>query len=406
MRRPLSEAVASSGIEERVVAAIDEAETLALLRDLIRCPSENPPGREEATARRLAAYFARHGVAHRLEEILPGRPNVIAEVGGAGGPALVLNGHLDTVPAGEGWTVDPFAAELRDGRVYGRGACDMLAGVAAMSAAAVALARSGVPLPGRVLVHAVIDEEVDSLGSRHAARDAEADWAIVTEPSDGTVQAYGKGQLNVEIEFAGRAAHSSRPELGHNAIHDAAAFIALVEREHRRIAADEYPGVGPATFTTALIAGGSTGSTVPARCRLTLDRRVRPDETLADAQAHVQRLLDRLAEERPGVRATLAPTLRFPPFPRAERGTLAATVQGAVRDAGAGAGELSGAVAATDAAWYAARGIPTVIYGPGRIQGAHEPDEFVRVEDLHAGTRALALAATRLLRAHRPAQGR
>jgi acetylornithine deacetylase/succinyl-diaminopimelate desuccinylase family protein len=383
--------------EARVLAAIDEAATLALLRDLIRCPSENPPGEEEATARCLAAYFERNGIAHRVEEVRPGRPNVIAEAGAAGGPALVLNGHLDTVPAGAGWTVDPFGAELRDGRVYGRGACDMLAGVAAMSAAAVALARSGVPPAGRVLVHAVIDEEVDAIGSRHAARDVAADWVIVTEPSDGRVQAYGKGQLNVKIAFEGRAAHSSRPEDGHNAIHDAAAFVALVEREQERLAADPYPGVGPATFTTAMIEGGSTGSTVPARCTITLDRRLRPDETLDEAQAHVQRLLDQLLAERPAARATLRPTLLFPPLPRADRGDLAATVQQAVRDAGAGSGDLGGATGATDAAWYAARGIPTVIYGPGSGETAHEPDEFVRVDELHAGTRALALAATRLL---------
>jgi acetylornithine deacetylase/succinyl-diaminopimelate desuccinylase family protein len=384
--------------EMRALAAIDDAATLELLRGLIRCPSENPPGCEEAKARHLAAFFRSHGIDCRLEELEPGRPNLVATLGEHGGGAtLVLNGHLDTVPVGAGWTVDPFAAELRDGRVYGRGSCDMLAGVAAMSATIVALKRSGIALGGRVEVHAVIDEEVDAKGSQHQARMTEADWVIVAEPSDGRVEAFGKGQLNVEITFVGKAAHSSRPEVGRNAIHDAAAFIGLVEREHQRIAADVYPGVGPATFSCGVISGGNSGSIVAAECTLTLDRRVLPTESLDQAQAHVQRLLDEIAAERPGLDATLRVTLRFPPLPPVEHDALASTVQEAVRALDAGTGELGGQAGATDAAWYAARGIPTVIYGPGSGATAHQPDEFVVAEDLRLGTRVLTLSAVRLL---------
>jgi acetylornithine deacetylase/succinyl-diaminopimelate desuccinylase family protein len=380
-----------------VVQAIDEDETLALLRELIRCPSENPPGGEEATAACLAAYFERHGIPVRLEEILPYRPNVIAELGAEGGPTLVFNGHTDTVPAGPGWTLDPFGADVRDGLVYGRGACDMLAGVAAMSAATVALKRSGVPLEGCVVVHAVIDEEDHSSGSKAAARDVDADWVIVAEPTAGSVNAFGKGQLNVEITFEGKAAHSSRPDEGRNAIHDAAAFVELVEREHRRLAERDYPGVGPVTFSTGLITGGITGSIVPPECTIVIDRRLLPTETLEEAQAHVERLLEEVAAERPGLEFTLRPTLRFPPFPPAPGDELARAVQAAVRDVGAGSGEIGGSRGATDASWYAARGIPTVVFGPGDIQNAHQPDEWVAVDDLRLGTRVLALVAARLV---------
>jgi acetylornithine deacetylase len=388
---------AATEVEARALAAIDEDETLQLLQALIRCPSENPPGHEEAIATCLAVYFERHDIPHRLEELEPGRPNVIAELGDGNGPTLVFNGHIDTVPVGDGWTTDPFGGELRDGRVYGRGACDMLAGVAAMSSATAALKRSGIPLNGRVLVHAVIDEEVDAKGSQHAAREVDANWVIVTEPSNGHVEAFGKGQLNVEITFKGKAAHSSTPQIGRNAIHDAAAFIALVEREHERIAGDVYPGVGPATFNTGIIKGGNSGSIVAAECVITLDRRVLPIETLEEAQSHVQRLLDQITTERPGLEATMRPTLLFPPLPPTEDTSLALTVQAAVRALDAGSGELSGASGATDAAWYAARGIPTVIYGPGSDATAHQPDEFVLAEDLRLGTQVLTLAATRLV---------
>jgi acetylornithine deacetylase/succinyl-diaminopimelate desuccinylase family protein len=383
--------------EQRVLAAIDEEATLELMRELIRCPSENPPGQEEATVRALASFFERHGIAHRLEEIQPGRPNLIAELGTQGGPTLVFNGHTDTVPIGAGWTTDPFGAELRDGKVFGRGACDMLAGVTAMSAAAAALHASGVALNGRLQVHACIDEEVDAIGSQHAARDTEADWVIVTEPSGGKIEAFGKGQLNVEIVFHGKAAHSSRPDLGRNAIHDAAAFIAAVERANAEAAAKPYPDVGPVTYTSGIIEGGNSGSIVAAQCTLTLDRRLLPTETLEEAEADVRRLLDHVLAERPGMEATMRSTLRFPPLPPVADTRLAETVQGAVRELGGGSASLSGATGATDAAWYAARGIPTVIYGPGDGNTAHQPDEFVLVNDLQFGARALALTAIRLL---------
>jgi acetylornithine deacetylase/succinyl-diaminopimelate desuccinylase family protein len=393
---PLS---AASESEARALGAIDEDETLALLRDLIRSPSENPPGEEAATARCLAAFFERHGIDHYLDEVAAGRPNLVATLGESDGPTLVFNGHLDTVPAGADWTMDPFGAELRDGRIYGRGACDMLGGVAAMSAATVALKSAAIPLRGRVVVHAVIDEEVDAKGSQHAARNAQADWVIVTEPSGGNVEAFGKGQLNVEITFTGKAAHSSRPDVGRNAIHDAAAFVARVEREHQRVSDDVYPGVGPPTFTTGIISGGTSGSIVPSTCTVTLDRRVLPTETLDEAQAHVERLLAEVTAARPELEATIRPTLRFPPFPPSDDNALATTVQAAVRDVGAGTGELGGATGATDAAWYAARGIPTVIYGPGNGATAHEPDEYILAAEVGLGTRALTLSAVRLLAA-------
>ena len=384
--------------DERILSAIEERETLELLQALIRCPSENPPGNEAEKARCLAAYFECHGIDVELTEIDHGRPNATASYGD-GQPTVILNGHIDTVPVGPGWTVDPFGAEIRDGFVYGRGAVDMLGGVAAMSAAVVALKRSAIELRGRVVVHAVVDEEVDSKGSKHAAKDVTADYVIVTEPTAGIVQSFGKGQLNVEIHFQGKAAHSSRPDLGRNAIHDAAAFIALVELENARIADTIHPGVGPATFSTGVISGGTSGSTVAAECVVTLDRRLLPTETLHEAQAHVERLVDQLAAERPGLAATVTPTLLFPAFPPVLDTRLAEVVQSVVRMLGISSGEVGGATGATDATWYASRGIPTVIFGPGQIETCHQPDECIAIDELHSGTRALALIVARLLRA-------
>lgn len=385
--------------EEKVLATIDEDEALELLRELIRIPSENPPGREVEKARFLQEFFGRHGLEAKLDEVAPGRPNVVVEFGAEAGPILVLCGHIDTVPAGEGWTFDPFGAEIADGRVYGRGACDMLAGVASMCAAALAVKRSGIALGGRIAIHAVVDEEVDALGSRQAAEGTEADWVIVTESSAGRVETYTKGQLNVEITFRGKAAHSSTPELGRNAIHDAAAFAMLAEAENVRVADDEYPGVGPATYAVTIIDGGTNGSIIPAGCKLTIDRRLLPTETIADAEADVRRLLDQLREERPGLDAEMRPTLVFPPLPPSADGEAAAAIRGARQSLYGVDTEFSGATGVTDASWYGARGMEAVVYGPGSCSTAHQPDEFIAIEEMHETTRVLALAATRLLAA-------
>jgi acetylornithine deacetylase/succinyl-diaminopimelate desuccinylase family protein len=387
--------------EQRLLDAVDDAAALELLRGLIRIPGENPPGEELGKANYLAGYFADHGLPVRLHEVLPGRPNVITEVvlgAGAAGPTMVFNGHLDTVPAGEGWTRNPFGADIDNGRVYGRGAADMLAGIAAMSTAATALAHAAPDLDGRLLVHAVVDEEAHSHGSRHAAAGTTANWVIVAEPSGGTIGTHGKGQVNVDFTFTGRAAHSSRPEAGHNAIHDAAAFVARVERANLESAVETTPAVGPRTYGVGIINGGTNASTVPAECTVTVDRRVLPTETPDEAIADLHRLLDEVRADRPHIRSHSRPTLVFPPLPEGRNQILADTLRDAIGDVDGSEAPLIGFTGATDAAWYAQRDIPAVIYGPGDIADAHQPDESVAIDSLESSARALALTAMRLLR--------
>jgi acetylornithine deacetylase/succinyl-diaminopimelate desuccinylase family protein len=327
----------------------------------------------------------------------PGRPNLYANVGSSP-PTLVLCGHLDTVPAGLGWTVDPFSGTVTGGKLYGRGASDMKAGAASMAGVLLALKRSGVPLSGSVALHAVIDEEEGSAGAKRAAADEPGDWAIVTEPSSGEVFSAGNGQLNFEIVFYGKAVHSSHPEHGRNAIHDAAGFISLVEEENRRLAAAPYPGIGPATYSVGLVKGGLGGSTVADRCELTLDRRVLPSESLDDTEDEVRRLLSRLETERPGLRWNLSRTVTFPPLRGTGAGRLEQVLNGAILAfRGTSLAGHRGMRFATDAAWYAAGGRPAVVFGPGDVAVAHQPDEYVAIEDLNFSTRVIALSCLRLL---------
>ncbi|MGA3351875.1 MAG: ArgE/DapE family deacylase [Acidimicrobiales bacterium] len=384
--------------DRRILEVIDEREALELACGLIARPSENPPGNERACAKYLSSFLEDRGVAGDLEEVEPGRPNLYATIG-VSGPTLVLCGHLDTVPAGEGWTRRrPFEPSFCEGLLFGRGACDMKAGLAAMTAALLALKRSGFELSGTLALHAVIDEEAASAGARRAAASRRADWVVVAEPSSGCVLGVGNGQLNFEITFSGTAVHSSHPEDGRNAIHDAAAFIRLVEAENGRLAKFPFPGIGPATISIGLVEGGRGPSTVADCCKLTVDRRVLPSESLDGAEEQLRHLLSRLKGERPGLSWEMTRTVAFPALKGGGSSGLERALNRAIADLGGTVAEYRrGMRFATDAAWYEAAGSAAVVFGPGDVTIAHRPDEHVPVSDLYATTRALAVLAGRLL---------
>ncbi len=382
--------------ELRLLEQLDESEVVELLRDLIQCRSDNPPGQELACAEAIQRYLSANGISGRLVEALPGRPNAIAYVEFGSGPTLALNGHMDTVPPGSGWTTDPFGGALQGDLVFGRGAMDMKGGLAAACVTVAVLKRSGLPLHGRLALHAVIDEEVGGTGSKQSSLE-DADWVIIAEPTNGQVFSHGNGQLNWEVVVSGTAAHMAAPEEGRNAIHDAAALTALLEAHNRELAKAPFPGIGPATYAVAVIAGGLSGSTVPNQCTMTIDRHVSPSETLDQAEDEFQGLLDQLAARRPGFQSKFVRTLEFPPLSGSNSAPLAETIRNVVRDLGGPETDNNGMRFATDAAWYAARRRSVVVFGPGDGSTSHEPDERIRVDDLLFGAKALVLTAVRLL---------
>lgn len=387
-----------SDLEERVVGAIDEGETLDLLRGLVEAPSANPPGNEGDVARVLARALERGGVDALLEDVHPGRPNLAAELGPAGGPTLLLNGHTDTMPPGEGWTTDPFEAVVHDGKLFGLGACDMKAGVAAMTEAVLAVKRSGISLHGRVYLDAVVDEEATGAGTKHTvARGRRADFAVIAEPTELQVLRLGNGQVNFHVTFYGRAGHGSTPEAGRNAIYDAAAFVALVEAEATRLAGAPYPLIGPATYNVGRIWGGLQTSIIPSECHVGVDRRIVPGQTVRDAIADIDGLLQRLMAERPGCRAERTIDIEYEPFEVSEGLPGCQALRRAATEVSGHAIGFSGLRATTDAVYLTEAGTPTVVFGPGSLRQAHQPDEFVSIEQLHQATRAFALTIVRLL---------
>ena len=366
-----------------------------ILQSLIRVPSVNPDGApdspfagEKKVAEWVADFLAGIGAEVVLEEVLPDRPNVFGHFPGgmAEGkpkPRVLLAPHTDTVDV-EGMTIDPFGAELRDGRIYGRGACDTKGTMAAMLAA---LEELGVErlagLGSAVTMVGLIGEETGQHGSRHLARHhgGEYAFALVGEPTScGIVHAH-KGCSWITLETRGVACHGSTPELGHSAIlHMLSVVASLSTTLHGRFGSGEFdhPVLGTPTMNIGTIQGGSRPNIVPSRCTIEIDIR----ETPALHQYGVRRMLE---EWVTAARLTDDVVLHGSP----SCAPLDTPVDNpyVLKLAALGA-PLVGAPWFCDAAWLASEGgIPSVAAGPGSIAQAHRADEYIVVAALEEGVR-------------------
>jgi acetylornithine deacetylase/succinyl-diaminopimelate desuccinylase-like protein len=347
-------------------------DVLPLLRRLVATDSVNPGlgGAGEAEIAELVAAWAQDaGLEVELDVVAPRRPNVIATARGTGGGrTLLLNGHLDTV--GFGTMSDPVAPRLEAGRLYGRGAYDMKGGLAACLVAAAGAARHG--LRGDVVVTAVVDEELGSIGTESVLARVRADAAIVAEPTQMQVAVAHKGFLAFEITTHGKAAHGSRPDLGVDAIAKMGHVLVALDELGRTLGdRPGHPLVGGGSLHAGVIGGGSEFSTYPERCVLQAERRTIPGESPERAQAEIQELLDRL-----GAGATWRVVASREPFEVSPEEEI-------VRLVGDRAGTAApvGMSFWTDAALIAGQGIPTVLFGPGG-EGAHAAVEWVSIDDV------------------------
>jgi len=402
---------------------VDPNEVVRLASDLIAIESHSAtPGREGAIGSFLVEWFLSRGVDARLVPALDGRPNVVARVDlGARGPALLLNGHLDTVPAGD--MKDAFSPRIEDGVLWGRGACDMKSAVAAMACTLAATARElhGKPatpgdgaakacvlaatarqlrdrslatararesrlLAGTLIFGGTVDEETGSLGVKRLVESGlKADYAVVGEPTRLRAAIAHKGACFIRIGLVGRGAHGSCPEKGVSAVSYGARILTALEDELRpRLAKRTHPLLGASTVSVGRICGGTEPNIVAERCELYVDRRTLPGEVdaLADVRAVVASICDRLD----GLSYEIVEMDRTSVVPHVALGTppdskLARACAAACRDVGVPA-EPVGVTYWTDGAHLAASGIETVILGPGDIAHAHGPNDHVQIADL------------------------
>jgi acetylornithine deacetylase len=374
--------------------SIDHDYVHQTLADLVRINSINPsltPG--GAGEREIAAYVARAmqqlGLDVAQHEPAPRRISVVGTLRGAGGgKALMLNGHVDTV--GVENMSDPFSAQIREGRLYGRGAYDMKGSVAAMLAAVKALREAGVTLRGDLLLAAVADEEYASLGTADLATRYRPAAAIVTEPTELQLAIAHKGFVWLEVTTLGKAAHGSRPQLGIDANMKMGRFLHELDRFEQTLRArDPHPLVGPPTLHAALINGGREMSVIADRCELRIERRTIPGETEAQTIAEMQALVEQLSASDESFHAAVKSFFARAPFEVAGAAPIVQAVQSAAEAVLQHPIEPVGVSFWTDAALLAAAGIPTVVFGPTGA-GAHAAEEWV---DLQTVEQAAAIYA-------------
>src|SRR5476649_1236978 len=418
---------------ERILAEVDRAadEIVQFAADLVRIPTVNPPGEEyEACAHFLGGFLKRR--AFEIEYIAAeGRPehtaryprvNVIGSRRGGPGPVVHLNGHIDVVPAGDGWTVDPFGGLVRDGKIYGRGVCDMKAGIAAAVFAAEAIERAGVRLPGTIEISGTVDEEsggfagVAWLAECGRIAKARTDYVIIPEPLNVDRICVGhRGVYWFELTTRGRIAHGSMPFLGVSAIDGMAEVLAAITRDlepalARRVTAMPVvpEGARHATINVNAIEGGQPidGIQTPCvadRCRAVFDRRFLIEESFAGAKDEIEALVKRAVAAVPGIEYELRDLMVVNPVQTPPGSPVVGALEGAIRRVLGGAAKLVASPGTYDHKHIARiAGIPhCVAYGPGELELAHQPDEYCRIDDIVNATKVLALATLDLMGAGR-----
>lgn len=379
---------------------LDEDHLVELTRSLVRADGQNPPGEETATVAVLADAAAGFGLEVCQAPVQQGRDNLRVTLPGGRGAGLLVLGHTDVVPVGDGWTKDPFGGVVADGRIYGRGASDMKGGLAAALSAMAALRSTD--LRGPVELAALVDEEENGIGIRAYVGSVPAGsflGCITAEPTDLQTIIGARGACYLRVDVHGTACHAGSPADGANAIYGAAHVVAEIERMHAELTDHRHPLLGPATFSVGQIDGGTGGSVVPAECSVVIDRRLLPGESAIAVLDDLRGRIDALRVADRGLTVDVRMPMEMPAFETDVDSPLVRTVEAAVNDAGGPTLPPGGWTAACDGGFVARDlGVPVVVLGPGSVaEQAHRPDESIAIDELVVAARAYALTALRLL---------
>jgi succinyl-diaminopimelate desuccinylase len=388
--------------------AREHAAQVRLLAELVKVPSDNPPGDCAPHAERAATLLEqlgftveRHHVPDELvrENGMVSAVNLIVRARFGAGPTVALNAHGDVVPPGDGWTADPYGAEIRDGWMYGRGVAVSKSDFATYAYALLALKSVGVSLAGTAELHLTYDEEAGgAIGPKWLLEQglAKPDFAISAGFSYGIVTAHN-GCLHLEVLITGKSAHAARPETGHDALEAATRALRALYDHRQGLSAirSTVEGIGSPTLVVGLIRGGINTNVVPDSVTLRLDRRIIPEEDGKQVERELHELIQGSIAGLPGIRCEvrrimLAEPLK--PVPGLER--LVEPLRRHAEAVFGAAIPTYGVPLYTDARHYAAAGIPTVLYGAGprtlAEANAHAADERLALADLRQATEVVA----------------
>jgi succinyl-diaminopimelate desuccinylase len=383
---------------------VNEKDVVTLTKELVKIPSTS--GEEADFAEYLSEKMKSLGFEVSQYEAEKNRPNVVGVLeSGLDGPTLMLNGHIDTVPPGdlEKWSHEPYAGEIEERRLYGRGSCDMKGGIAAMLSAAEATIRSGVELKGDILLLFAVDEERGGYkGTGHVLdQGVRGDYALIAEPSKMNILIANKGDLGMNLKVYGKTAHAANPHMGVNAIHK---MVYLVDRileipEEMRWNAKTHRLVGPPTIGISVIKGGIQRNMVPDYCEAVVDRRIVPGlEDIEEARVEIETQVTRAMEEDPQIKAELETFLEVEACEISEDEEIVRTLSKCYETLMGAQPTISGVSYFTDAHFMVNNhGIPTAIFGPGSIDQAHAVDEYVEIDQLVNVSKIYALTISDIL---------
>jgi succinyl-diaminopimelate desuccinylase len=387
--------------EKDLAGLVKENEVVKMGQDLVRTQSVNPPGNELAAAEYVVEALKRSDVEAELVMHSESRASALARLKGQGkGPALIYNGHLDTVPVGaEKWIHEPFGGEVAEGRIWGRGAADMKGGLAAMMTAMKVLAEARVPLKGDLILAATAGEEIDSIGAEAVAKmlSQEPIQALfIAEPTYNEIYIAEKGVLWVQVETFGKTAHGSMPDKGRNAI----LMMGEIIKEFQKmdISYQTHPILGGFTRSINTISGGVKTNVVPDHCVATIDMRTVPGQEHSAILRRLENIIQELSRRLPDFRATVKAVNDHPSVETSPSEPVVQRFSAVVNEMTGQKGVFKGANYFSDAVGFLPfLKLPLILFGPGEPGQAHQPNEHVEVAKLVEAARIFAVTAARLL---------
>ena len=400
-------------VEEAVLRFIDEDELIRLTRELVRIKSVYRPeaedGNEERAARFVAGYLRKMGLQVHYEEVVPGRPNVIALLDfRRPGKTPLFEAHTDVVTEGdpEAWSHDPFGAVMENGRIYGRGACDTKGNLAAAISAVRAIKRSGADLAGKIILCIPCDEEGMMIGIKDFIRRGWArgvDGAIICEPEENQLCIAQKGAMRVLVRTYGKMAHGAMPLTGINPNTRMARLLLELEklerRERERVG--EHPYLGWPSITPTILRSPVKGepqiNVVPDQCEAALDIRTVPGQEHESLRRQMEEILDDLGKEDPHFKASIEVIEERPWTETDKENGIVVAVAEAYREITGREPVYNGVPGATDGTFLHLAGVPIVTTGAGDRHIPHHADEYVEIDELIETTKIYCLAALKFL---------
>ncbi len=391
-------------VKERILQSVDSLrdETLDFLKELVQTESYNPPGDTRniiEVVKRKARTFP---VSVSCPSSDPEKANILLSCGRKGGHQLLYNSHLDTVPPGDPsrWKDGPLSGKIHQGNLFGRGAADAKGSGAAMVMAQKALVMAGVKLDGKLTVNLVADEETGgALGTRFI-RDqnlVSPDFVVIGEITGNRIATAEKGTLIMEVTTHGRSAHASTPWEGINAISKMASLLTRLEADQlQKFAHRRHPLTPPPSINFGTITGGVKSNMVADICKTSIDRRTLPNEETETALKEIQEVIENLAKEDPEFNAKMEVLRTGSPIDTPLDSPLVRYAQHACSPLGLPA-EPVGYAQASDGRFFAEKGIPTILIGPGEASQAHTVDESIEIAQVLEASRLYALLAFLIL---------